>query len=69
MKVHTRLNMERPQALKDRHRNTRKKIRRYSHFPKRSAVILTFQKDPPLSHKGVEVKLSGLLKRDHPRLV
>jgi len=31
--------MERPQALKDRHRNSRKKIRRYSHFPKRSAVI------------------------------
>jgi len=37
--------MERPQALKDRHRDSRKKIRRY---------IPTFQKDPPLSHKVVE---------------
>ena len=29
------------------------KIRRYSHFAKRSAVILTLRKDPPLSNRGV----------------
>jgi len=31
------------------------KIRRYSHFAKRSAVILTLRKDPPLSNRGVDI--------------
>jgi len=36
--------------------NRAKKIRRYSHFTKRSAVTPTTQKDSPLSHKGVELQ-------------
>jgi len=47
--------MERPQALKFRHRNSLKKIRRYSYCTKRSAVIPTAQKDPPLSLKGADL--------------
>jgi len=39
IKAITSSNMQRPQAMEDWHRNSRKKIRRYSHFPKRSAVI------------------------------
>jgi len=35
--------------------NHAKKIRRYSHRTKRSNVIPTAQKDPQLSHKGVEM--------------
>jgi len=60
IKVHTSLNMKRPQAMKVRPRNSRKKIRRYSHGTKRSATIPASRKDSPLLHKGVVLMYSTM---------
>jgi len=54
--------------MKVRLRNSRKKIRRYSHCTKRSATIPTPRKDSPLLHKGVALISTGeryLLERGY----